>query len=101
MASLHILRVALVSVLFFAFVDGNHCFVPRVRREWRSISSDERASWIEAVKVFFLLVGVLSALANLLHPPVSYEPTTRSQDCPHHRPQAFEDHTPNPEQLLL
>lgn len=50
MAPLHPLRIALVSALLLTSVSG-HCRAPRVRREWRSITSDERASWINAVNV--------------------------------------------------
>ena len=53
MALLHILRITLVSALLFTSVGARGCHTPRVRKEWRSISSDERAAWIDAVKVFF------------------------------------------------
>jgi tyrosinase len=42
----------------FASANGE-CLIPRVRKEWRSISSEERASWINAVK----------CLAKLPHDP--------------------------------
>jgi len=53
-----ILCFTLVSALLFTIVSG-HCRAPRVRREWRRISPDERASWINAVK----------CLAKLPHNP--------------------------------
>ncbi|KAF9785223.1 Di-copper centre-containing protein [Thelephora terrestris] len=49
MGYLHILRVALVSAILFTSV-GGHCTSPKVRREWRCISPDERAAWMKAVK---------------------------------------------------
>ena len=36
---------------FFTTVYAGHCKKPRVRREWRSISEDERKEWVNAVKV--------------------------------------------------
>ncbi|KAF9647450.1 Di-copper centre-containing protein [Thelephora ganbajun] len=53
-----VLRFILVSALLFVSVSG-HCLIPEVRREWRSISPIERASWINAVK----------CLAELPHDP--------------------------------
>jgi tyrosinase len=49
MGSLHLLRIALVSALLFTSVSG-HCTTPKVRKEWRCISADERAAWLKAVK---------------------------------------------------
>jgi len=48
MAFLDILRVVLLSSLFLTSVNAA-CKSPRVRKEWRSISSAERAAWIKAV----------------------------------------------------
>ena len=53
MALLHILRIALVSALLFTSASGQ-CTTPKVRKEWRCLSPDQRASWINAVKVFVL-----------------------------------------------
>ncbi|KAF9647444.1 Di-copper centre-containing protein [Thelephora ganbajun] len=58
MTFLCILRFILISALLFTSVSG-HCRKPRVRREWRSISTTKRASWINAVK----------CLAELPHDP--------------------------------
>ena len=64
MVLLHILRLALVSALLFISVSG-HCTTPKVRKEWRRISSDERAAWINAIKVFLLLASVLPPFSTL------------------------------------
>jgi len=58
MGFLHMLRIALTSALLFASVSG-HCIKPKVRKEWRCISADERAAWMKAVK----------CLAELPHNP--------------------------------
>ena len=50
MVSFHTFRVVLLSAFLFVLVDG-HCKHPRVRREWRSISAAERASWVNAITV--------------------------------------------------
>jgi hypothetical protein len=55
MGSFRLFRLALVSAFLFTSVSG-HCTTPQVRKEWRCISPDERAAWLEAVKVFLLLV---------------------------------------------
>ena len=64
MAFLDILRIALVSTLLFASASGV-CVSPSVRREWRSIRPDERAAWINAVKVNSLFARVRSNLPDL------------------------------------
>ena len=56
MGSFHMLRIALVSALLFTWVSGN-CVNPKVRKEWRCISADERAAWMKAVKVFLFFCG--------------------------------------------
>jgi len=60
MAFLNILRIAVVSTLLFTTVSGAAvgatCTNPKVRKEWRSISSDERAAWIDGIKVSSLSV---------------------------------------------
>ena len=50
MIPLHIFSIVLVSALLSVSVSGQ-CTSPKVRREWRSISPDERASWLKAIKV--------------------------------------------------
>ena len=77
MVPLHILRVALVSALLFRYVSG-HCRTPRVRKEWRCISPDERASWINAVKVFPLPARIPSALSELYATSVPRPTPTQS-----------------------
>jgi len=53
---LSIVRVVVLSVLVSAAVAGNRttCQNPRVRREWRALSLDERTDWIRAVNVLSL-----------------------------------------------
>lgn len=68
MVLFHILRVTLVSALWFTSVSA-HCTNPKVRKEWRNLCADERAAWINAVKVLLLFTWVLSALAQIT--PVS------------------------------
>lgn len=73
---LHILGVTLLSALLFTPVIG-HCQNPKVRKEWRCLNREERASWIKAVKVFLPLVLMLSTLAELAT-AVSRQLTARS-----------------------
>jgi len=63
MAFLNFLRIAVISTLLFTSVNGA-CNNPKVRQEWRSISSDDRAAWLNAIK----------CLAKLPHDP-SVAPT--------------------------
>ena len=63
MVPLHFLRIALVSVFFFTTVNGD-CSNPKVRKEWRKLTSDERTCWLNAVNVFLLPTKVLSFLAE-------------------------------------
>lgn len=58
MGALHILQIVLASTLLFVSVNGG-CTNPQVRKEWRNLSSDERAAWINAVKVFYPLTRVI------------------------------------------
>lgn len=58
MGVLHVLHVTLVSALLFTSVRA-HCHTPKVRKEWRCLSPDERHSWLTAVE----------CLANLPHDP--------------------------------
>ena len=46
-------RVALAAVTLFghSVTAQKYCSKPSVRREWRRLSSHERAEWINAVKV--------------------------------------------------
>ena len=37
------------------FHRGDRCVTPQIRREWRSLSDDQKAEWISAVKVSSLL----------------------------------------------
>ena len=53
MGSFFMLRIALAAALLLTSVSG-HCVNPKVRKEWRCISADERAAWMKAVKVFLL-----------------------------------------------
>lgn len=53
MGPLRVLRIALVSILFFTSANGD-CTNPKVRREWRTLDQDEHVSWINAVKVILL-----------------------------------------------
>ena len=73
---LHILGVTLLSALLFTPVIG-YCQNPKVRKEWRCLSREERASWIKAVKVFLLFASMLSILAELAT-AVSRQLTARS-----------------------
>lgn len=70
MAFLNILRITLVSALLFTSASGV-CVSPSVRREWRSISSDERAAWVNAVKVTSLSAQILSSPPDLGNSSVS------------------------------
>ena len=99
MVPLDILRIALVSALLFTSVSG-HCTTPKVRKEWRRLSPDERASWINAVKVFLPLPEQRRSFLNLAN-VVHCQVTARSQDYPHRRPGDFVDPIYNPEQFLL
>ena len=58
------LCIALVSAILFTSINGQ-CTNPRVRKEWRSLCDDERASWIKAVNVSILIVYALWLLADL------------------------------------
>ena len=58
------LCIALVSAILFMSINGQ-CTNPRVRKEWRSLCDDERASWIKAVNVSILIVYALWLLADL------------------------------------
>jgi hypothetical protein len=50
---LAVVRVLLFSFLVSAVVaSGNKCKKPKVRREWRALSRDQRTEWIRAVNVF-------------------------------------------------
>jgi hypothetical protein len=92
MVLLSILRITLVSVLLFTSVSG-HCTNPKVRKEWRCISSDERASWINAVKVlFFRSPECCQSLLNFTT-QVPCKVATQSQYCSHCRPRNFVDPT--------
>lgn len=51
MAFLSILRAVVVSAVLFTSVSAKSCTKPEVRKEWRSISSEERACWIDAIQV--------------------------------------------------
>ena len=46
-------KLALAAVTLFGQSAAAHtqCDNPSVRREWRTLSADERAEWIDAVKV--------------------------------------------------
>lgn len=99
MVPLLILRITLVSALLFTSVSGQ-CRVPRVRREWRCISPDERASWIKAVKVFLPLARVTSVISEFCI-SVPCQDTPRSRGHPRRRPRDFIDTTSQPEQFLL
>ena len=88
MVLFHILRVTLVSALWFTSVSA-HCTNPKVRKEWRNLCADERAAWINAVKVLLLFTWVLSALAQIT--PVSCQHAAQPKcrcDC---RPGDFID----------
>lgn len=75
MAFLNILRIAVVATLLFTSVSGAAvgatCTNPKVRKEWRSISSDERAAWIDGIKVSSLSVQVPSSLPDIGNSSVS------------------------------
>lgn len=49
---LGVARVLLLSLLISTVVaDDKKCENPKVRREWRTLSSSEQADWIDAVNV--------------------------------------------------
>ena len=77
MALLRALCVIVVSTLLSTSTNGQ-CTNPRVRKEWRSLCADERASWIKAINVpspleccqsLLTSSRELQCLANLPHDP--------------------------------
>lgn len=95
MVPLTFLRVALVSTLLFTSVSG-HCTTPKVRKEWRCLSPDERASWLNAIKVFVPLAQVFFPLLNFAT-QVSCQVTAQSKHYSHCGPRDFVDPTHLPE----
>ena len=93
-----VLRVTLVSVFLFTSVDG-HCVNPKVRKEWRDLCADERAAWINAVKVFILFNEVVWTLAQTA--PVSCQDAALSKYRSHRRHCDFIDPTYNSKQFCL
>ena len=51
---LSVVRVLLLCLYASAAVANNKCLKPKVRREWRKLTQDERADWIGAVNVLAL-----------------------------------------------
>ena len=99
MVLLHTLRVTLVSALVFTFVSG-HCTNPKVRKEWRSLCADERAAWIDAVKVFLLFSQTLSIFAQITS-EVSCKEASQPEYRSHRRPCDFVNPTYYSKQFLL
>jgi len=60
-----------------ASVRATLCENPSVRKEWRALSTDERAQWIEAIKVRFY--SLVFSCFNSIPIPVPGETTPRSQ----------------------
>jgi len=80
MAPPHIRRITvLVLALVIASAVGvsGHCTKPRVRREWRSISAEERSCWINAIKCLAKLpqnpevVGTVDPAISMIPPKSS------------------------------
>jgi len=47
-----------------ALAAKGECVQPTIRREWRTLSDDERAEWITAVKVHINVLPVCSVLPH-------------------------------------
>lgn len=58
------------AALFGQAVTAHSCLNPSVRREWRSLSTHERAEWISAVKVKHWLTEDTSRLTDTSMPSV-------------------------------
>jgi len=70
---LGVVRALLISVLVSAAL-ADKCHKPKVRKEWRALSSGERANWIDAVNVHSVHHS-LSLFETLTTPTLSVSPS--------------------------